>query len=767
MTKPQRIILLNPPGKKMYARDKYCSSVSKADYYWPQVDFIFQSGYLSDRNHQVEVLDAIASKLGPRDVIRYLKTRPADHILFLTSSASWQEDMNFIKKLKEETNSTVTALGGWLLPIAKTALEAFTFLDAILLDFACDDYAKWAEGSRPVFNMVWRENGKIVESEKKKENPFEVPLPRHEIFPLELYLFPLASKKPFTVTNTSVGCPWHCKFCVPGTVPFRMRTIENVIEELLHIQKLGIKEVLFHDGTFSAVPSRTMALLEAMLQRNIKLKWMCQTRADTVDRELIRLMKKAGCEAIEFGVESGSARILDSMKKNVEPGRIKEAFALAHSEGITTNAFFIIGMPEETREDIEATIALAKELKPTVASFSVPMPHPGTSLGKDESMEERIIAEQISIDDVSPPKLSKSNLSPNEIFKLRNKALISFYLDPSYILRKFFSLRSLNDLKRDALLAISLVKGLYESTTQHEFNLPGLKRAECPLCGFDAAFYKTEKNFNLYQCSCGLIFVHPTPSKGELEKFYHEVHEQITTHTWLTHGENVYLRLAKKLKRKLGTGTVLDVGAGAGYFIEVLEREGFETYGVETAVTSSKKIIAKDISEISPATAQFDAVTMLWVLEHIPNPDEVIRSVHALLKPKGILIVRVPNIAFIKPIMAFRFLEKFFPSLFKALINPASNKTSFFELLSPPYHLFGYNKKTIARLLRGHGFLIQEITIDGGLRTQNKLRNFLDSILRFTAETVNKITNGKMFPFYDLTVWATKEKLTSSSGEGE
>jgi hypothetical protein len=117
--------------------------------------------------------------------------------------------------------------------------------------------------------------------------------------------------------------------------------------------------------------------------------------------------------------------------------------------------------------------------------------------------------------------------------------------------------------------------------------------------------------------------------------------------------------------------------------------------------------------------------------------------------------------------MAFRSLEKFFPSLFKALINPASNKTSFFELLSPPYHLFGYNKKTIARLLRGHGFSIQEITIDGGLRTQNKLRNLLDSILRFTAETVNKITNGEMLPFYDLTVWATKEKLTSSSGEGE
>lgn len=754
----------------MYARDKYCSSVSKADYYWPQVDFIFQSGYLSACKHQIEVIDAVVSKLGPRDVIRRIKSLPPDHVLFLTSSASWQEDLDFIKKLKKETDITATALGGWLLPIAETALETFDFLDAVLLDFACDDYAKWVAGHRPVYNMIWRENGGIIEGEKKKDNPFEVPLPRHEIFPLDLYLFPLASRKPFTVTNTSVGCPWRCSFCVPGTVPYRTRTIENVIEELLYIQKLGIKEVLFHDATFSAVRSRTIKLLEAMLEKNIKLKWMCQTRADTVDGELIKLMKKAGCEAIEFGVESGSARILDRMKKNVEIEKIKEAFSLARNEGIMTNAFFIIGMPEETKEDIEATIALAKALKPTVASFSVPMPHPGTPLGKDEHIEQRLIPEQISIDDVSPPKLTKSALTPEEIFKLRNKALASFYLNPAYIIRKILSLRSLYDLKRDASLAISLLKGLLKSHVSTTTDaLSPRDKAECPLCGFDADFYKTERNFNLYECDCGMIFVHPRLSKSELEEFYQKVHGQIAAHTWATHGEKVYLKLARKLKEKSNGGRVLDVGSGAGFFIEVLEKEGFETYGVEkTADTShGKKIIAKDVSEIPPGTLPFDVITMLWVLEHIPDPDEVMAHVRALLKPHGILIVRVPNISFIKPVMTMAFLEKLFPSLFTALTNPASNKTSFFELLSPPYHLFGYNKKTISRLLRGHGFSIQEITIDGGLRTGNNLRTLLDSILCAFAEIVNKITNGKMLPFYDLTVWARKETAPSLPISGE
>lgn len=768
MNKSQRIVLLNPPGKKIYARDKYCSSVSKANYYWPQVDFIFQSGYLSALNHQVEVLDAIASKQGPQDVLRYLKTWPADHILFLTASASWKEDMNFIKKLKQETNSTITALGGWLLPIAKTALESFDFLDAVLLDFACDDYAKWVKKIRPVRNMVWRENGKIIEGQEKKDNPFEVPLPRHEIFPLHLYLFPLASQKPFTVTNTSVGCPWQCSFCVPGTVPYRTRTIENVIEELLYIQNLGIREVLFHDSTFSAVRSRTIKLLEAMLQKNIKLTWMCQTRVDTVDKELIKLMKKAGCEAIEFGVESGSARILTGMRKNLAIEKIKESFAITHNEGIMTNAFFIIGMPDETQDDVKATIALAKALKPSVASFSVPMPHPGTYLGKEENMESRILVEELCVDDVSPPKLSKSRLSPEEIFKLRNKALVSFYLNPSYILRKILSIRSVYDLKRDASLAISLLKGLIQSYVSTTLNFSPGNKTECPLCGFEAKFYKTERNLNLYKCNCGLVFVHPTPSKLELEKFYIAVHKKIPSHTWATHGEHVYRKLVQKLKKKIGKGRVLDIGSGAGYFLEALEKKGFEAYGVETAnLSQNKKIIAKDICDIPPDTAQFDVISMLWVLEHIPHPDEVMNRVRTLLKPQGLLIVRTPNINFIKPIMAFAFLEKIFPTIFKALVNPASNKAVFFELLGPPYHLFGYNKKTLTRLLQGHGFSIREITIDGGLRTDSKLRKLLEVLLYHFAEIVKKITNGKIIPFYDLTVWAVKETDSSLTLEGE
>lgn len=771
MTEARRVLLLNPPGTKMYARDKYCASVSKADYYWPQVDLIFQSGYLSQR-HKVAALDAIVEKLGPRDALRRIEYLKPDAVLFLTSSASWPEDLSFIGRAKSIVPFESVALGGWLLPLARPALEKFRFLDAVLLDFASDDLAQWLAGKRPVYNMAWREGDKIIEGERRGDDPFEVPTPHHELFPLDKYRFPLAKHRKFTVTNTAVGCPWKCRFCVPGTVKYRARSVENVIEELKAIKRLGVREILFHDATFTAVRSRATQILEAMIRERLELRWMCQTRADSVDRELLRLMKRAGCEGIEFGVESGSEKILSSIRKQITLSKTTAAFRMAREEGISTNAFFIIGMPEETEEDIEATISFAKSLNPTVASFSVPMPHPGTPLGDDEKTPERFLPEALRIDDVSPPKLTTGKITPERIFELRNRALRSFYLNPAYILRKFFELRSLNDFKRDATLAVSLFRGLLEARRRPEIReIRGHKTIsavelgivspdfECPLCGFGAEHYCMERGSRIMSCAhCKLLFVNPMPDEKELQGYYEGVHREIRPEVWSKHGERVRAEALQRLKERLPRGRVLDVGSGAGHFIEMLKGAGYDAYGIEPAAEISPRspVLAHSIAEIPPDIELFDAITMFWVLEHIPNPDEAIAKIRELLKPGGILILRVPNMAFIRPIHRLKFIERLFPAFFERLINPASNKESFFELLGPPYHLYGYSAQTVTRLLAGHGFTVERIGIDGGLRTGKGLRDSLDTALRVIARAIHMLSGGRIIFFYDLTAWARK-----------
>jgi len=148
----------------------------------------------------------------------------------------------------------------------------------------------------------------------------------------------------------------------------------------------------------------------------------------------------------------------------------------------------------------------------------------------------------------------------------------------------------------------------------------------------------------------------------------------------------------------------------------------------------------------------------MWVLEHIPNPDEALAKVRELLRPGGILIVRVPNMAFIRPINRLKFLERVFPGFFVSLINPASNKESFFELLGPPYHLYGYSPGALRRLLEGHGFRVVRTQVDGGLRTGRPLRDALDAALELLARAIHVLSGGRIIFFYDIVAWARKEE---------
>lgn len=454
------IILLNLPASQLVLRDQYCSFVSKADYLWPPLDLLVQSGILAQKFKPV-VLDAIAEKLSPAELLKRLCKHKPHGILFLSGTASWKEDFVFLRRLKKKLPQVLfLGSGGNLYFNFRQVLKNNSFIDGILLDFTSDEsIAFFNRQTKGLTSLAVRSRKLPVAARlTTPKAEFSFPVPKHELFPLRLYNIPHAKSRPLTRVMASIGCPFSCRFCVSSQVRFRLRRIENVIDELKYVQSLGIKEVDFTDQTFAAVPAYGRKLCLEIIKAQLKLNWICRSRVDVLDFRLLKLMKKAGCHAVNLGVESGSPRLLKKYAKGITKRQIVKTFSACRRLKITTLAYFIIGLPGETKKTAEETINLAIELNPDYASFTVATPDYGTPLRREAIEKGWINKDEKEFDSTLNPLISTPQLSANDAFLLRRKAVRRFYLRPSYIIQKSLSLRSYRDFQQLISNGISLIR---------------------------------------------------------------------------------------------------------------------------------------------------------------------------------------------------------------------------------------------------------------------------------------------------------------------
>jgi anaerobic magnesium-protoporphyrin IX monomethyl ester cyclase len=176
------------------------------------------------------------------------------------------------------------------------------------------------------------------------------------------------------------GCPFACNFCSrPYGRKVRKRTPARIVDEIARgVEAFGVHRVHFFDETFSVDGRHTEELCRDIVARGLEVEWTCTVHANTVDLELARLMRSAGCTYVGFGIESGDPAILKSMGKGVDRARIERARGLLKQAGITTMGFFIFGHPNETRRSIWRTIRFAVRLNTDVAAIGILVPYPGT-----------------------------------------------------------------------------------------------------------------------------------------------------------------------------------------------------------------------------------------------------------------------------------------------------------------------------------------------------------------------------------------------------
>jgi len=460
----KKVLLLNPPGKKVYVRDYYCSKVSKTNYILHPVDLTTQSGILAQK-YDISVIDAIAEKMSFDECFKKIIEINPEVILFLTGSISYQDDMPFMKKVKDALGDVKFIVSGDLFmedPIKH--MKKHEIVDAALLDFTTEDVIHYLEGDKDKIELlVYRDGDNIIKPEinRNKQRSYDMPIPRYELFPNNKYRFPFVKRYPMATLISDYGCPYTCTFCIIATIGFKLRSVEKVMEELRHLKNLGMKEVFFIDQTFAINKPRTKDLLNRMMEEKLDLGWTCFSRVDVVNEDMLNLMKKAGCHTIMFGVESGSQEVLNNVDKRTTLDVIRNTFSTCRRLGIRTLGTFILGLPGETEETCLQTIKFAKEIKADYVAFNIAIPRMNTALRR-EALDKNLINEDLDVMDQSGTYavMGTGELTLERVRELKTRAIKEFYFRPSYLFNRLVDIETFAEFKSNIQDAVAIVQNM-------------------------------------------------------------------------------------------------------------------------------------------------------------------------------------------------------------------------------------------------------------------------------------------------------------------
>lgn len=279
----------------------------------------------------------------------------------------------------------------------------------------------------------------------------ELPLPAYDLVPILKYkpIEGMYRRLPAMNMITSRGCPNHCTFCSKTLGRgVSMKSPAKTFEEMRFLMKeYGIREIVFHDDTFTLNKKNVHALCDLIISSNTDILWTCFARVDTVDEELLRKMKKAGCHQIMFGIENFNEDILRKIKKNINPEQIKQAIYWAKKVGMDCRIAIIIGYPGETQKIIRENIRLAKKLKPDFIAINIATPYPGTELFDEVKRNQLLLSDDWDDYHQSNYIIKSENFSPEAMLKIYRASYRSFYFSAFYIIKKLMGVRSWFDLK--------------------------------------------------------------------------------------------------------------------------------------------------------------------------------------------------------------------------------------------------------------------------------------------------------------------------------
>lgn len=464
---PLKVLLMSPPGKQVYIRDYYCSKVSKSNYLFHPVDLLMLSGRLAE-HCEVRVLDAMVDRLDSAAAVAYVDIVAPDLVIVMIGAVSAEEDDTFLVRL-QKPGRRIAVSGDITLEQTEAWLQRHPGVHAVFLDFTSEDVLRFVEDPTVTLpTVVTRSDiGRARGYARPCNREYLLPVPRHDLFDSRQYRFPFVKSREFATVLTDYGCPYACTFCNMSRIGYQYRPVSNVLEELRFLKKLGKREIFFIDQSFGVDRTRTLELCDRMEAEGFNFGWACFSRVDLLTKELIAGMQRAGCHTIMLGVETASPEILEVYRKGYTKAQIRDAFRLCQAMKIRTVATFILGLPEETVESARETMAFARELDCDFASFNIAVPRVGTGL-REKAIRECLISPDLATMDQTGAQIAMPtrHLTRQQVKKIRNRALIGFYLRPGYLWRRAMSISTWYELGEHLSEGWSLFSGLWSEKAE-------------------------------------------------------------------------------------------------------------------------------------------------------------------------------------------------------------------------------------------------------------------------------------------------------------
>jgi len=338
----------------------------------------------------VYLKDCIAEEIDKDKFLDILTRLTPDIVVFETSTPSIENDLEYTRLVKDKFK-TITILCGPHATAMPEEMLKNPYVDYVMLgeyEYVLRDLIKAIEKGQDtssIKGVCSKNNGKIVINERAPliEELDNLPYPVRENSLMNKYVDGFCKHIPNVQMITSRGCPYKCIFCLEPSVyygkpNYRVRSPQSVVDEMEYlVRNFKAREIYFDDSSFSIDQTRVKEICREIIKRKLKVYWSCMADAKLRD-DTLRMMKKANCVGLKFGVESADPKLLENINKQIKLEEVKNLVRTCRKVGIESHATYAFGLPGETKQTLKKTIDFAFSLGTDTAQFSVAIPYPGT-----------------------------------------------------------------------------------------------------------------------------------------------------------------------------------------------------------------------------------------------------------------------------------------------------------------------------------------------------------------------------------------------------
>jgi anaerobic magnesium-protoporphyrin IX monomethyl ester cyclase len=363
---------------------------------WPPLGILYLAAVLKEKGVEVSVLDQAAKGLTMKETARWVKAENPDILGFSTFATSGRTAALISAEIKKENPNITVVFGNYYATFnPERVLRKYTSVDIIVrgegerivIDLV--DCIKHSRNLKDVLGITFRNEGGVASTADSPliKNLDSLPFPDRSLVGEDYHSMMAGANiapKKFTSIVSSRGCVYRCRFCCCTQFAhnrWRPRSVKNTMEELRFLASEGYKQFIFVDDNFTGNPKNVIKLCREMRKEKLDMEWICEGRVDTGSYEMFWETAKAGCKILYFGIESANQRILDYYNKRITPNQSRNAVRTARKAGADVIVgSFIVGAPDETREEIQNTIEFANRIPIDIPQFNILGVYPGTEI---------------------------------------------------------------------------------------------------------------------------------------------------------------------------------------------------------------------------------------------------------------------------------------------------------------------------------------------------------------------------------------------------